>query len=318
MRPLSPIRLRSRSRPAGNHRETTMAFKETPPRFQMLDVQLIEPDAQHPRKNIDEAALKGLANSISKLGLIHPVLVQPADAAGRHTLIVGERRWRAAVLAGEKAVPALIHACAAGEALEVQVFENLGLGVRAPLEPRDMANAIQAIAERFDSPEAAAEHFGRAPTWLNQATAAARLSPKVTALLDSGKISSTGAAVQLEKLAQKNEARAESLMDQTGQLPEGEKLAKKTVDTALAEEGGRRRKETVEEEAPDAESGAPAPATATPPWEEAPAAGMPRRINAGKVQRVADILGLSADDEEEFLARLIDEFLAMKGEEGQG
>jgi len=319
-----------------------MVFKDTHPQFQMLDIALIEPDPSHPRQHIDEAALKGLVHSIQKKGLIHPVVVQPANAAGRHTLIVGARRWRAAVMAGEKAIPALIRACDPAEALEVQVFENLGLGLRSALEPRDMANAIQSIAERFENREAAAEHFGRNPTWLNQATAAANLSPKVTALLDSGKIASTSAAVQLEKLAQKNEAKAESLIGQIEQLPEGEKLAKKVVDNALSEAGGRRKKkdESAANTAPaqampvagSAPAGAPAStaqATATPPWEEAPAtagassvaaptpqspAPTRRRVNPGKVRMVARILGLPEEDEEEVLDRLIDEFLALKGE----
>lgn len=297
-----------------------MAFKENQPQFQMIDVTLIEPDPAHARRQIDEAALKGLVNSIRKMGLIHPVVVQPANAAGRHTLIVGERRWRAAVMAGEKTVPALIRPCEPGEALEVQVFENLGLGMRSPLEPRDMANAIQTIAERFETREAAAEHFGRAPTWLNQATAAANLSPKVTALLDSGKISSTSAAVQLEKLAQKNEAKAESLIGRIEQLPEGEKLVKKVVDSALSEESGRRKKkeESVLEAAPAPVAPAtvaapPDDASDLPPWEEAPAPSR-RRVNPGKIRMVARILGLTDDDEDEVLARLIDEFLALKGE----
>ncbi|MDO8890959.1 MAG: ParB/RepB/Spo0J family partition protein [Sulfurimicrobium sp.] len=287
-----------------------MTFKDTQPQFQMIDVTLIEPDRASPRRQIDEAALKGLANSIRKTGLIHPLVVQPANASGRHVLIVGERRWRAAVMAGEKTVPALIRRCEADEVLQVRVFENLGLGLRAPLEPRDMANAIQTIAERFGSREAAAEHLGGTPAWLRQATAAAaaNLSPKITALLDSGKISSTGAAIQLEKLAQKNEAKAESLIGQIEQLPEGEKLVRKIVDRALSEEGGRRRKK---EEALPAQNSS---ASDTLPWEEAsagPAAG--RRINPGKVRMVAEILGLADGDEDEVLARLVDEFLALKG-----
>lgn len=314
-----------------------MAFKETQPQLQFIDVTLIEPDPAHPRQNIDENALKGLANSIKKKGIIHPILVQPANAAGRHTIIVGERRWRAAVLAGEKTVPALVRPCDADEALELRVFENLGLGLRAPLEPREMANAIQAIADRFETRESAADHFGRSPTWLNQATAAANLSPKVEALLEAGKISSTGAAVQLEKLAQKNEAKAEYLIDRIEQLPEGEKLAKKDVDNALSEEGGRRKKkdESPAEESP-ASAPAPVPAPVAsasapvedaaadiPPWEDLPAeprrpassqsSSAERRINPGKVRKVAEILGLSDGDEEEVLARLIDEFLALKG-----
>lgn len=289
-----------------------MTFKETQPQFQMLDVMLIDPDPAHARQQIDPASLKILASSIQKKGLIQPLLVQPADAAGRYRLIVGERRWRAAVLAGEAAVPALIRACDPAEALEIQVFENLGLGLRSALEPRDLANAIQTIAQRFATPESAAEHFGRTPTWLGQATAAAKLSPKISALLDSGRIGSAGAAVQLEKLTQKNEAKAESLIERIARQPEGEKLARKTVDHALQEEGGRRRKK--------AESAAAEPVAPTgemggiPPWEDIPAAPVRRQFNPGKVKMVARLLGVADGDEAEVLARLIDEFLALKGE----
>ena len=295
-----------------------MSFKESPAQFQMIDVSLIEADVAPARQHIDEASLKGLANSIQMKGLIHPLVVQPANAAGRHTLIVGERRWRAAVLAGEKSVPALIRQCEPGEALEIQVFENLGVGMRAALEPRDMANAIQTIADRFETRDAAAEHFGRNASWLNQATAAANLSAKVTALLDSGKISSAGAAVQLEKLAQKNEVKAKSLIGQIEEMPEGKKLSRKDVDSALSAEGGRRQKKT-EAPVPEPSIGpvADVPAASAeplPPWEEAPAAPSRRRVNRSKVERVAQILGMADSDEEEILAQLIDAFLALKGE----
>lgn len=295
-----------------------MTFKETQPQFQMIDVTRIDPNPANPRQHIDETALKVLANSIHKKGLIHPLVVQSADSAGRHTLIVGERRWRAAVMAGEKMVPALIRSCEPAEVLEVQVFENMGLGMRAALDPRDMANAIQTIAERFNTRETAAEHFGGTPHWLNQATAAAaaNLSPKITALLDSGKITSTGAAIQLEKLAQKNEAKAETLIGQIEQMPEGEKLSKKVLDRALSDAGGRRKKK--EETTPEAVATTTTPDkdSGTPPWDEAPSstATSLRRFNPGKVKMVANILGLADGDEEEVLVRLIDEFLALKGE----
>lgn len=304
-----------------------MSFKDSPTHFQLIDVALIDPGSARPRQQVDEGSLKGLAHSIRRQGLIHPLVVQPARDDGRYPLIVGERRWRAALMAGEKTVPALIRPCDPDEAVEVQVFENLGLGLRAALEPRDMANAIQSIAERFTSDEAAAQHFGRNAAWLKQATAPAKLSAKVSALLDSGKIASTGAAVQLEKLALKNEGRAESLFGQIDQLPEGKKLSKKAVDSVLSEEGGRRRKK---DEAPDA---APATLVATvaaaaadggaglAPWEEIPAAAsVPlagrTRVSPGKFERVAQILGLADSDEEAVLVSLIDAFLALKGEGG--
>lgn len=304
------------------------AFKESSSELKLIDIAQIEPDPAQPRKHSEEASLKGLVNSIRNKGLIHPVLVQPADATGRYRLIVGERRWRAAQLAGETQIPALIRACPADECLEIQIFENLGLGLRAPLEPRDMAAAIQHVAERFDSKEAAAEHFGRNPTWLNQATAAANLSPKVTALLDSGKISSTSTALQLERLAQKNVARAETLIDQAEHLPEGEKLSKTQLDSVLCEEGMIRRgkKKTVSET--EVSSGITPPPAAPSPTDVAPAtpavaaspaaspAATGRRVNPGKIRQVAHILGLADGDEDEVLARLVDEFLAMQGEAG--
>lgn len=280
-----------------------MAFKDSNAQFQIVDTTLLAPDAAHVRRQIDDASLKSLANSIRRMGVIQPLVVQPADANGRHTVIVGERRRRAALLAGEQTVPVVIRRCLPDETLEVQVFENIGLGVRAPLEARDMAKALQSVAKRFESPEEAAQYFDRPPTWLNQATAPANLSEKVSALLEAGKISSTGAAVQLEKLAQKDEAKGEALIAQIARLPEGEKVSKKRVDHALAEVSGRRKATP----APSAE--ASPDASNSPPWEEA----TPRsRVNPGKVKLVAEILGISDEDEAQILERVIDEFLALR------
>lgn len=306
-----------------------MPFKDSSSQFQIVDLALLDPDAKHVRQSFNEDALKGLVNSIQKIGLIHPIIVRAAPTGERYTVVVGERRRQAAIQAGEKTVPVIVRGCSPDDTLEVQVFENIGLGVRSALEPRDMANAIQAIADRFETLEKAAQHFGRAPTWLAQATAAANLSEKVSALLDSGKISSTGAAIQLEKLAKKNEAKADSLIDQIEQLPEGEKVSKKVLDNALSEESSRLKAKASpapSEPAPAAETAplpesaqALAPKTSTQPWEDAPAAPAPlpastrSKVNPGKVRLVAELLGLSEEDEEDVLIRLIDEFLALKG-----
>lgn len=303
-----------------------MAFKDSPPQFQMINVSAIDPNPRHVRQTIGTDTLKGLANSVHHLGLIQPIIVRPGED-GRYVVIAGERRRQAAIQAGEVRVPVIVRACTDAEALEVQVFENIGLGVRAALEPRDMANAIHSIAQRFDSPEEAAQYFGRAPTWLTQATAAAKLSNKVTALLDAGKISSAGAAVEIEKLVKKNEAEAESLIGQIEQLPDGKKVSKKTVDAMRQTQSARAANgDALPSVSPSASN--PAPAEPTPaasadplppgeaasrePFAVAPDGPRPK-INPGKVKRVAQLLGLSEEDEEELLARLIDEFLALKG-----
>lgn len=299
-----------------------MAFKNSPFRFQMVDVSLLDPDPAHVRQSINEEALKGLTNAVRKLGIIQPIIVRPT-ANDRYSVIAGERRRQAAIQAGETQVPVIVRDCSDDEALEVRVFENIGLGVRSALEPRDMATAIQAIAQRFASPEEAAQYFGRAPTWLAQAKAAANLSEKVTALLDAGKISSTGAAVQLEKLARKNEAKAESLIEQIEQLPDGEKMSKKDMDEVLAVAPARSEPTEAAPSpaapAPSASQPEPAAAAAdTPPWEAPTEAPQPTptprtKVNPGKVKLVAELLGLSEEDEETILARLIDEFLSLRG-----
>lgn len=304
-----------------------MAFKDSTSEFAILDITLIDPDPSHVRQNFNEEALKGLSSAIRKLGLIHPVVVRPTNN-GRYGLVVGERRRLAALQAGETKVPVIIRSITDEEALEVRVFENIGLGVRSALEPRDMANAIQAISERFATQDEAAEYFGRTPTWLAQATAAANLSEKVMALLDSGKITSTSAAVQLEKIAKKDEAKAEVIIEQIAQLPDGEKVSKKDVDNAVADQDSQiKRKadasvttsepvlaEHEEKPAVALDSIALKPADAAPGAadQSPPPTVVSARINPSKVKLVADLLGLSEDDEEALLAKLIDEFLALK------
>ncbi|EKE17206.1 MAG: ParB family protein, partial [uncultured bacterium] len=72
-----------------------MTFKDSSSHFQIVDVGMVEPDPGHPRQNIEEGNLKGLVNSIAKLGLIHPLIVRPATADGRYMVIAGERRRQA-------------------------------------------------------------------------------------------------------------------------------------------------------------------------------------------------------------------------------
>lgn len=293
-----------------------MAFKDTSTEFKLVDIADIDPDPTQPRKYCDEQGLKSLANAIKSKGLIHPLIVQPADGRGRYRLIVGERRWRAAELAGETQVPVLIRACTVEECLEIQVFENLGLGLRVPLAAREMAQAIQTIARRFENEETAAEHFGRSANWLNQATAAANLSAPVTAMLEAGKIAGTTTAVQLERLARNDAAKASALIEQ---VPEGAKLSKVTVDNALTEAGLKRvkKKAPLDEVLPLATPMATA-AAETPVIQPVIQPASPsRKPSAGKIRQVAEILGLTEGDDDFILAQLVDEFLAMKGDAGQ-
>ena len=319
-----------------------MPIPNAPLEFQTLNLSAIDPDPQHVRTKLTDGALNGLINAIQQVGLIQPILVRPGELPGRYVVVAGERRRQAALAAGAETIPALIRACSVEDRLAIQIFENLGQGVRSALEPRDMAQAIQRLSERFESADDAARYFGRAPTWVNQATAAARLSEPVVALLDAGKISSASTAIQLEKLVQKDEASAQALIKQIEQLPEGEKLSKKALDRATGKTRAPASAPLADHEHPAsmlAEPTAPqAPAStapnssalessspqanhtvtaAAPTFTEAPASTTPRRTEAApdlaKRQQVAALLGIEEDDEATLMARLIDEFLALKG-----
>jgi len=110
-----------------------------------LPVELIAPNPRQPRRRFDEDTLRGLADSIRERGVVQPMLVRPV-AGGTYELIAGERRWRAAQLAGLELVPALVRAREDAEALEVALIENMA---REDLNPVDEARACAALVEEL-------------------------------------------------------------------------------------------------------------------------------------------------------------------------
>src|SRR6058998_2208448 len=95
---------------------------EASPELRTLPVELIAPNPRQPRQSFDEEGLLGLADSLRERGLLQPVLVRPRPG-GTYELIAGERRWRAAQLAGLDTVPALVRAREDAEAIEVALIE---------------------------------------------------------------------------------------------------------------------------------------------------------------------------------------------------
>jgi ParB family chromosome partitioning protein len=124
-----------------------------------LPVDAIEPSPSQPRARIDGDALRALAASIRASGVLQPVLVAPADGEGRHALVAGERRWRAARLAGLDRVPAIVRRVDDRERLELALAENV---VREDLTPIDVAQACACLIEDFGQGHAElAERLGR-------------------------------------------------------------------------------------------------------------------------------------------------------------
>ena len=110
-----------------------------------VPVDLIVPNPQQPRHDFDEASLEALAGSVRERGLLQPVLVRPV-AGGTYELVAGERRWRAAKIAGLETIPALIRDRDDAEALEAALIENMA---REDLNPVEEARACAALVEEL-------------------------------------------------------------------------------------------------------------------------------------------------------------------------
>jgi ParB family chromosome partitioning protein len=110
-----------------------------------LPIELIAPNPNQPRRRFDESGLAALAGSLGERGMLQPVLVRPRKG-GRYQLVAGERRWRAARMAGLPAIPALVCARDDSHALEAALIENMA---REDLNPIEEARACTALVEEL-------------------------------------------------------------------------------------------------------------------------------------------------------------------------
>jgi ParB family chromosome partitioning protein len=109
---------------------------------QLLEIDLIDPNPDQPRREFDSRALAQLARSIGQHGVLQPVVVR--KAGDRYELVMGERRFRASQLAGRKTIPAVVADVATADRLELAIVENVQ---RQDLNPIELAHAYQALAD---------------------------------------------------------------------------------------------------------------------------------------------------------------------------
>lgn len=129
-----------------------------PGELRNLTVTQLQPGKYQPRTRMDETSLRELADSIRSQGLMQPILVR-AVGAERYEIIAGERRWRAAQLAGMSTVPVVVKVVADEAALAMALIENIQ---REDLNPMEEATGIQRLIDEFNmTHQAAAEAVGR-------------------------------------------------------------------------------------------------------------------------------------------------------------
>lgn len=141
----------------------------------MIDIKKVEPNREQPRKKFDEDALIELSESIKQFGVLQPLLCQERD--DYYEIISGERRWRAAKIAGIKEVPVIIKKLSEQEIMEISLIENLQ---REDLNPIEEALAYKRLIDEFKlKQDEVAERVSKSRTAVTNAMRLLKLNEKV-------------------------------------------------------------------------------------------------------------------------------------------
>lgn len=189
----------------------------------VVKITQVEPNREQPRKNFDEDSLQELADSIKQFGLLQPILVQ--DKEDHYEIIAGERRWRAAKLAGLKEVPVIIRKYSKQEIVEISLIENIQ---REDLNPIEEAQAYKRLLNEFHlKQDEVAERVSKSRTAVTNFMRLLKLCDEVQQMLIDDMIS-TGHARALLAVEDPEEqyALAQRIFDEKLSVREVEKLVK--------------------------------------------------------------------------------------------
>lgn len=189
-----------------------------------IKVNSIEPNREQPRKNFNEDSLIELAESIKQHGIIQPLVVQKRD--DYYEIIAGERRWRAAKLAGIKEVPVIIKDYTGQQVVEIALIENIQ---REDLNPIEEAMAFKRLMTEYHlKQDELAERVSKSRTAVTNSMRLLKLSDPVQQMVIENLISSGHARALLSIEDQNTQERiAEKIMDEKLSVRETEKLVKK-------------------------------------------------------------------------------------------
>lgn len=155
-------------------------------RVQKLAIDTITPRTDQPRQSFDETALRELADSIRTHGVLLPLVVTAAGD-GKYQIIAGERRWRAAKIAGLTTLPAIVRTLKELEQLEVALIENVQ---RVDLAPLEQALSVERLHQQFSLPyDLIAKRLGKAPSTVANIVRLLQLPAEALESLSAGRIS---------------------------------------------------------------------------------------------------------------------------------
>ncbi len=204
-----------------------------------VNISLVEPNRNQPRKEFDKEALSELAASIKQYGILQPIMVQ--KNGDMYEIIAGERRWRAAKEAGLKEVPVIVRDYDKQKIIEISIIENIQ---RENLNPIEEAMAYQCLMEEYGlKHDELADKVSKNRSTITNSMRLLRLSENIQQMIIDGKIS-TGHAKVLLSVENKEEQEkiAAELISKSLSVRELEKLVKKYIKPRKKKEN----KETID------------------------------------------------------------------------
>ena len=199
--------------------------------FIFVGIERLRPNQSQPRKTINQEKLNALAASIREKGILQPLLVRPLGDG--YEIVAGERRWRAAQMAGLREVPVVIQEFGEQESLEAALIENLQ---REDLNPIEEALAYVELMKQWGlTQETLASRLGRNRSTIANTVRLLQLSPKVQRLVSQGGISA-GHARALVPIGdfQLQEAMADEIVKKGLSVREAERRVKKILEKETA------------------------------------------------------------------------------------
>lgn len=189
----------------------------------MLSISKVEPNRDQPRKKFDEDALLELAESIRQYGILQPLIVQKKD--DYYSIVAGERRWRAAKLAGIKEIPAIIKKLSDQEIMEISLIENIQ---REDLNPIEEAQAFKRLLTEFHlKQDEVAERVSKSRTAVTNAMRLLKLNEKVQQMVIDEMLTTGHARALLGIEDQEQQyAVAQKIFDEKLSVRDTEKLVK--------------------------------------------------------------------------------------------
>ena len=200
--------------------------------FRRLPVDLIRRGRHQPRRVVEESSLEELAHSVRERGIVQPIVVRPAGS-GTFELVAGERRWRAARMAGLDEVPAVVRRCSDREAAAVALIENIQ---REDLNPIEEAQGYRTLAGQFGlTHQELADAVGRSRSAVSNALRLLDLNDDVRALVERGELDMGHARALLSLSGAVQSETAAEVVRRGLSARETEKLVRSLVRPAVGE-----------------------------------------------------------------------------------